>query len=221
MRNVAYRSIRFFSACMFISGSLPVCAEPQLYETGPTEESSFVRFVNATDSDVAIGTGKGKEKILNTQSDGRVTRFFKIKAGTKLAANVKGRDASAAVEVSGKPWEFITVAILPGGAHQLKTTLLRETPTEFSGSQVSLALHNLDAKCAGAIMPVQGNAYDVKPFTLQRHLIASDKQSISITCSGAGTPVDLTKLEKGERYSLFLLTSKNSRQTFIVSDDKK
>ncbi|HCI51728.1 MAG TPA: hypothetical protein DE312_00100 [Gallionella sp.] len=200
-------------------------AEPQLYETGPSEESSFVRFVNATDADVAIATAKGKEKVLGTKPDARVTRFFKIKSGAKLSATIQGKAGRVAIEVVGKPWEFITVAVLPSGAKQIKTSLLRETPSEFSGTRVSLALLNLDAKCSSANMNIaEKNAaaiYEVKPLAMQRHLTGSDKQSGAVNCSGSATPVDLSGLESGSRYSLFLLTANNTRQAFVINDDKK
>ncbi len=200
-----------------------VHAEPQLYETGPSEESSYVRFVNATGGDVAVGTGKGKELVLNTQADGRVSRFYKIKSGSKLAAVIKNTTGKVAVEVTGKPWEFISVAVLPAGESQLKTQLLKETPTEFSGSRVSLALLNLDGKCGSANLSLRDKDanYEVKPYALQRHMIAAAKQSAAIACKGVTVPVDLSQLEQGERYSLFLFENKNSKQAFIVRDDKK
>lgn len=200
-------------------------AEPQLYETGPSEESSFVRFVNATDADVSIATAKGKEKVLGTKPDARVTRFFKIKSGAKLTANIKGKVGHVAVDVVGKPWEFITVAVLPSGAKQIKTSLLRETPSEFSGTRVSLALLNLDAKCSSANMMIaEKNAtatYEVKPLSMQRQMTGSDKQSGAVNCSGSATPVNLSGLESGSRYSVFLLTTNNARQAFVINDDKK
>lgn len=223
--------VRFFSVSLLMAASSQGYAEPQLYETGPKEESSYVRFVNATENEVAISTGKGKDKTLTTQPDGRATRFFKIKSGTKLAATLKGNGGSSAVEVIGEPWEFITVAVLPDGAKHLKTTLLREAPKQFDSSFVSLGLLNLDAKCSSAVMSAAvkpdpevnptPRAYEVKPFAMQRFLIGSDKPAGTIGCGGSGTPVDLTRLEKGERYSLFLLNLKNTRQTFIVNDAKK
>lgn len=227
MRSIVNRIVRFISVFVLLAGSSLASAEVQLYETGPSEESSFVRFVNATENEVAIGTGKGKEKILGTRADGRVTRFFKIKAGSKLAASLQSKGSKVAVEVVGKPWEFITVAVMPDGVSKIKTMLLKETPTEFSGTRASLALFNLDAKCGRAVMPLLDKGvttnFDVQPFVLQRHLIGSDKQAAAISCSGASsvTAVDLSQLEQGERYSVFLLALKNVRQTFIINDGKK
>ncbi|MEI7455685.1 MAG: hypothetical protein WCK93_03085 [Nitrosomonadales bacterium] len=221
MKKIVTRSLSLLAVLL----SAAAVAEPQLYETGPSEESSFVRFVNATDTEVTIATAKGKEKVLGTKPDARVTRFFKIKSGAKLSATIQGSGAHVAVDVVGKPWEFITVAVLPSGAKQIKTSLLRETPSEFSGTRASLALLNLDAKCSSANLSiVEKNAtasYEVKPLAMQRHLTGSDKQPGAINCSGSATAVDLSGLESGSRYSLFLLGVNNARQAFVINDDKK
>lgn len=210
---------------VLLSVSSPAYAEPQLYETGPSEESSYVRFVNVTEGDVAIAAAKGKEKMLSAQADGRVSRFFKIKTGAKLSATIKSTSGSAAVEVVGKPWEFITVAVIQQDAKHLKIMQIKETPTEFSGSRASLALLNLDEKCSSAVLPAHDKdaaiTYEVKPFSLQRHLINSDKQPAVIKCKDDAVAVDLSHLEPGERYSAFMFSLKSVRQTFIVRDDKK
>ena len=128
------------------------------------------------------------------------------------------------MDVVGKPWEYITIAVLPSGATQIKTSLVRETPTDFNAMRSSLALFNLDAKCGGAVM--QGGAKSVtilekvKPFSVQRRLVNPVKLTAAIVCDGqaAGTAVDLSQLQAGERYSVFLLTLKNARQAFFVRD---
>ena len=63
-------------------------AEPQLYETGPSEESAYVRFVNATDKPVAVVTPKAKME-LPTKDAARSSRFFPVKAGAKLSATLQ------------------------------------------------------------------------------------------------------------------------------------
>jgi len=224
MRNNARRLIGFLLAGI-CAGSALVHAEPQLYETGPSEESSYVRFVNATEQDVAVISSQGSAKVeLTAQAEGRASRFFPVKSGSKLSATIQSNNHKIPVKVLGRPWEYITIAIVPSDHGRVKTMLVRETPTDFNAMRSSLALFNLDAKCSAAVM--QGGAKNatildkVQPFSVQRRLVNPVKLSATVACSGrsGGSAVELSQLQAGERYSVFLLTLKNSRQTFFVRD---
>lgn len=203
--------------------SAAMAAEPQLYETGPSEESAYVRFVNATDQALDVTSSRGSAKVsLPVSGDGRVSRFFSVKAGTRLSATVQSDGHKAVVDVTGKPWEYITVVVLPGGATQLKSMLVRETPEDFNAMRSSVALFNLDAACTGAIM--QGGAKhatildNVKPFSVQRRLVNPVRLTATVGCGANGMDMDMSQLQAGERYSVFLLTLKNARQAFFVRD---
>jgi hypothetical protein len=215
INRVAVATLMVFSAS--------AVAEVQLYDTGPSEESSYVRFVNATDKAVAVISSKGSAKIeLSAKAEGRVSRFFPVKAGTKLSATLQSEGHKVTVDVTGKPWEYISVVMLPDGPAQLKTALVRETPEDFNAMRSSLALFNLDAACGGALM--QGGAKsatildNVKPFSVQRRLVNPVKLTATVGCGGSGAEVDLSQLQAGERYSVFLMTLKNTRQAFFVRD---
>lgn len=225
MGNITCRSLSCLSAIICCFSSAAYAAEPQLYETGPSEESSYVRFVNATDNVVAITSSTGSAKIeLNVRDEGRASHFFTVKAGSKLSATIQGNGRKVAVDVVGKAWEYITIAVLPDGANKIKPMQVKETPTDFNAMKSSLALFNLDAKCGAAVM--RGGAkssmiFDgIKPFALQRRLINPVKLSASIGCSdkGADMPADFPQFQAGERYSVFLLGLKNARQTLFVRD---
>jgi hypothetical protein len=209
--------------CLFTGLSGLAVAEPQLYETGPAEESSYVRFVNATDKDISVLSSTGSAKIaLSTKNEGRVSRFYPVKAGTKLSATLVRGDKKDPVEVTGKPWEYITIAVLPGSGAQVETKLIRETPTDFNAMKSSVALFNLDAKCPDAVL--QGGAKaatildKVQPFSVARRLVNPVKLSGAVACGAATSNVDLSQLQAGERYSVFLLNVKNSRQVFFSRD---
>lgn len=207
---------------VLLGSSAAVLAEPQLYETGPSEVSSYVRFVNATDAALEITAAKGAKIALSAAADGRASRFFTVKSGVKLTANVLSNGRKTTVEVSGKPWEYITVAILPGDAAKLKTQLVRETPDDFNAMRASVSLFNLDASCAAATL--QGGAKSatilegVKPYAVQRRLINPVKLSASARCGDAPAEVDLGQLEAGGRYSVFLMNLKKTRQAWFVRD---
>jgi len=203
----------------------PAYAEVQLYDTGPSEETSYIRFVNASDHAVTVASSKGTAKIeLNDKAEGRVSRYFPVKSGVKLSATIQSGGQKAISVVTGKPWEYVTVAILPKGEKQLGISLVRETPDDFNAMRASLSLMNLDAKCTGAMM--QGGAKSatilekVPPFAVQRRLINPVKLAATVSCGGedAKLPVVLGQLQAGERYSVFLMTANNSRQAFFVRD---
>lgn len=192
-------------------------AEPQLYETGPSEESSYVRFVNATDKSVSVVTAKAKI-VLAAKDAARSSRFFPVKAGTKLSATLQASGHKLAVDVTGKAWEYISVIAMQDGTYKT----VRETPDDFNASRASVALFNLDSSCAGATM--LGGAKNatvldgVKPLTVQRRLINPVKLQVSLGCGGPGVSVDMSQLQAGERYSVFFLPQKNAVQTFFVQD---
>jgi len=224
MRN----SIRHLVGWLLLSmgaASVLAHAEPQLYETGPSEESSYVRFVNATEQDIAVISTQGSAKVeLTAQAEGRASRFFPVKSGSKLSATIQSNNRKIPVDVVGSPWEYITIVIVPSGHGRVKTKLVREIPSDFNAMRASLALFNLDAQCSAAVM--QGGAKNVtildkvQPFSVQRRLVNPVKLSASVACTGhsGSAAVDLSQLQAGERYSVFLLTLKNTRQTFFVRD---
>ena len=101
--------------CLAAASSLVAYADNPLYETGPGQDSSFVRFLNASNDKVTIVNGSAKVN-LDVKNEGRVSRFYPVKAGDKLTATVQVGNAKTAVEVVAKPGEFVTVAILNKGA---------------------------------------------------------------------------------------------------------
>ncbi|OGT23071.1 MAG: hypothetical protein A2342_04820 [Gallionellales bacterium RIFOXYB12_FULL_54_9] len=216
-----YRIVKV--SVLFAALSGVVWAEPQLYETGPAEESSYVRFVNATDKDISVLSSTGAAKIaLNSKAEGRVSRFYPVKAGTKLSATIQRGDKKEPVEVTGKPWEYITIAVLPGSGAQMETKIVRETPTDFNAMKSSVALFNLDAKCPEAVM--QGGAKavtileNVKSFSVARRLVNPVKLTATVNCGAAGSSIDLSQLQAGERYSVFMFSLKNARRVFFSRD---
>lgn len=217
-------SLSIFFVASILS-SVSAYAETELYETGPGEESSYIRFLNGTERDISIISSNGSAKIeLSAKTEGRVSRFFTAKAGSKVSATVQAGGRKVPVDVVGKPWEYITIAVLPNGAAQIATDLVKETPGDFNAMRASLALFNLDAKCSGAAMKggAQGATIlsDVKPSTVQRRLVNPVKLKATVACAGqsAEAVVDMAQLQAGERYSIFLLPSKNTRQAFFARD---
>ncbi len=123
-------------------------ADNPLYETGPGQDSSFVRFLNASGDKATIINGAAKVN-LDAKTEGRVSRFYPVKAGEKLTATVQVGSVKTSVEVTAKPGEFVTIAVLNKGA-ALESMLVRETPTDFNAMRASISLMNVDVSCAAA-----------------------------------------------------------------------
>ena len=207
-------------SCLLIGLPDWAFSEPQLYETGPAEESSYVRFVNATDNDISVLSSTGSAKIaLKAENDGRASRFYPVKAGTKLSATLLRGDKKDPVEVTGEPWEYITIVVLPSSGAQLETKIVRETPTDFNAMKSSIALFNLDAKCQEA--SVQGGAKaetildKVQSFSVARRLVNPVKLAATVTCGATSSNLALSQLQAGERDSIFLINLKNVHQVFF------
>src|SRR5450830_1823728 len=197
--------------CLAAACSFAAHADNPLYETGPGQDSSFVRFLNASGDKATIVNGAAKVS-LDAKTEGRVSRFYPVKGGDKTA-----------VEVVAKPGEFVTVAILNKGT-ALESVQVRETPTDFNAMRASISLLNADPACASA--GLTGGAKNamifeaVKPATTTRRLVNPVSLKVQANCGGevAGAAVDMSQLQAGERYSVIVIPSKKGRQTFFVRD---
>ncbi len=212
--------------CALLSLSLCLCtsayADSPLYETGPSQDSSFVRFVNVGEEKVTVVNGNARLS-LSTAGEARASRFFPVKAGAKLAANVQAGNGKVDVELVAKPGEFLTVAVSGQGNH-LESTVLRESPTDFNAMRSSIAVFNTDSTCANASLA--GGAKNtaifdaLKPGAIARRLLNPVKLSAQVSCDGQAVakPIDFGQLQAGERYSIFIIKAKNGRQAFFVKD---
>ncbi len=219
------RTIRLLP--IILLGQFPALAhaEPHLYETGPVEKASYLRFVNATGNDLTIVSSSGQVRIqLGIKDATRATNFFSVKSGEELSATIQLKAVKRKVTVSGQPWENITIVVLPDGPKRVKTSVIKETPTDFNAMRVSLALFNLDEGCATALM--QGGSKratildQVQPFSVKRRLVNPVKLTAMVGCASDDQmrQVDFEQLQAGERYSVFLLNDDKREQAFFVRD---
>ena len=214
------KKIFFGSLMAFLS--LQACADNPLYETGPAQDSSFVRFLNAGSDKASVVNGKAKV-ALGAKDEDRVSRFYPVKAGDKLSANVQVGSAKGSVEVTAKPGEFITIAVVNKG-NALETVILREAPTDFNAMRSSIALLNADSSCAAASLTGGAKAAmifeNVKAGAINRRLVNPVSLKVQATCGteAAGSAVDMGQLQAGERYSVIVIPAKKGRQVFSVRD---
>lgn len=210
-------------AAAALAASVAARAEPPLYETGPAQDSSFVRFLNATGQAATVRAASGAAVALGTEGTARVSKYYPAIAGRKLEAGVHLGAAKFPAVVVTKPGEYVTVAVVAKAGGGFETRIVRESPTDYSAARVSLSLSNLDARCAAASM--SGGSQDarivegVAPFAVGRRQVNPVKLAVRLQCDGkpAGS-VDLSQLEAGERYSVFLLPLAGPAQALYVRD---
>ena len=207
-----------------ITSSFSFClkADEKLYETGPSEDSSYVRFLNASDEKISVVNGAAKIDLGN-QNETRVSRFYPVKAGSKLSAIAQLGSHKLPLHVTLNSGEFVTMAIVGKGAFA-KSVIVREVPTDFNAMRSSISLSNLEESCTNASL-VSGAkntviVENVKFGAVQRRLINPVKISIHVNCgeNPIGKLLDVSPLQAGERYSVFLLPSKTERKIIFIHD---
>jgi alginate O-acetyltransferase complex protein AlgF len=217
-RHAGWLSV-FFLGC-----AGPAHAESALYETGPAQDASFVRFLNATDGDIAVVAARGGYRIaLGRAGEARVSKFHPAVAGATLRASVEAGGRKLPVEVVARPGEYVTVAVLAGKGGP-SARLIREIPGDYNASRASLALANADGDCAPASL--SGGASNVailegvEPFAIRRRLVNPVRVTVQAACGGKATraPLDLGQLEPGERYTAFVIPLAGVATAFAVRD---
>ena len=221
MKMIASR--RFVAACLVFSLSgLSHAADIPLYPTGPSADSSFVRFINATDVPLEL-TAAGSQARIKLDDTQPATSFYPVAAKADIKGRFTSAQAKTDVSVKVKPGEFVSVIALSNGT-TLKQLIVGEEPDDFNALKASLAFVNASDSCAKAGLQVVGRTVmlfeNVVPEKLVRRSINPVKISVQLLCDGqpTGTVLNLRELEPGERYSVFAVPSANSARIFLASD---
>lgn len=197
-------------------------SEIPLYPTGPSEDSAFLRFFNASESPLELAAANGAR--LRLEGEHRASDFLVVPAGKPIRGALRQGGAERAIDISVEPGEFATVVSIPDGAQGLRQLTVREEPDDFNALKASLAFYSLDAACAEAGVQVAGREVDifkgVADGTLQRRTINPLKLAVQLRCAGAsvGEPLDLGELAAGQRYTLFLVPSAQGPRLFQAQD---
>jgi len=219
-RLTAYCAGLMLSGLMFSASSH--AADIPLYPTGPSADSSFVRFINGTDAALELTAAGSKAKVqldLKTPS----TVFYPVRAKSEIKGQFSLAQSKSDISTSVKAGEFVSVIALADGS-KLKHVAIGEEPDDFNALKVSLALYNVGTTCASASLQVVGR--DVMLFekvatnTLTRRMINPVKISVQLLCGDQviGGPLELGELIAGERYSVFAVPAAGTTRVFIVSD---
>lgn len=196
--------------------------QPMLYPTGPAEDASFIRFVDALGAPLEIRAGK--DARIDLGADNASTTWQAVKARTPLGATLIQGGKEQAVEVSVQPSEFVTVAAIPDGKGGWKAEIGRESPTDFSAFKVSLGLMNLADGCASAAVKVAGKdvaiVEDVAPKGMKRRQVNPLSLSVDLYCGGqrSGDSVNLGGLRAGERWTLLVHPTKDGARLMPILD---
>ena len=197
-------------------------ADIKLYETGPAEDSSFVRFVAASPVPVVL-TAAGSEAKISLSSSSPATGFFPIRANSDIKGNFVAAGSASAVSLKVKPGEFASV-IAQGDGKGLTQTIIREEPDDFNALKASVGLFNADKSCANAALQVAGRSTilleGVAPGTVKRRLVNPVSIGVHLVCDGkpVGDDLPLGQLKAGERYSVFVVPAGHGARIFIAND---
>ncbi|MGN8259990.1 alginate O-acetyltransferase AlgF [Pseudomonas sp. SMSB3] len=213
------RALLLSIACAVCAGTAH--ADIALYPTGPSEDSAFLRFVNATPAALQL-VAAGSSASLELKAANSVSAYLPVPAGKAIKGTLKQAGASAEVALSIAPGEFASVVALPEGKG-LRQVVLREQPDDFNGLKASLAFASIDPRCANASLRPAGRTADLfkeAGTTVQRRSINPVKLSVQLVCANAnvGTPVGLGELQAGERYSVLVVPGANGPQLLTTTD---
>ncbi len=197
-------------------------AQIQLYETGPAEDASFVRFVNSGAEPMAV-SAKGSQARIQLDAAHPASDFMPVKAGAKMQGLLESGGRKQEVDISVQPGEFASVVGLPG-KDGLQARIVREQPEDFNALKVSVGFYNLDPSCADAgLLAVPRNLAmfeHVADGAVARRLVNPVSLKVRASCGGqpAGQELDLGALQAGERHTVFLLPSAQGSRLLHAAD---
>lgn len=204
-------------------GAAAQAAGPALYDTGPTQDSAFVRFVNATAQPLEVVSGKARLPLPLTQP---VSEYLSVKPDTDIGGKLEGGGQSGKVSVKTRPGAFSTLVALPGaGGKGINTLVVSESPDDFNALKSAIAFYNFDAGCKAAGLETAGKAVSmfkaVAEKTVQRRMVNPIALAVQPTCDGKprGAPVDLGNLQAGQRYSLLLVPVATGESKLVFTAD--
>jgi len=201
-----------------------VLAEVQLYETGPSQDSSYLRFVNGSTQALEVEASGSKVKLA-LQPSSPASDFQPVRARSEIKGALLQGAARQDVALSVQPGEFATVLGVVDGKGGMGVKVLREKPDSFNALKASIGFVSVDPSCAAAGLKVAGR--DVALFenasaeTITRRMINPVALSVQLVCAGqaVGAPVDLGQLQAGQRYSVFVTPSAQGARLVHAKDN--
>lgn len=201
----------------------PATAEIALYETGPAEDSSFLRFVNGSDTDLTVHSDKANSTIALPVAQ-PASAFFAVRAGQPLKGEIRQGQAVLKTDANVAPGEFVSLVTTRGSDGKPTLHTITETPEDFNALKASLAFYALDPACQQAQVRVAGRdtvLFSAPPAEAPpaRRQINPVPLSVQLFCQDAavGEVLDLGRLQAGERYTIFLVPTQQTQGSRIFS----
>jgi hypothetical protein len=194
-------------------------ADIPLYPTGPAEDSSFVRFVDGGTQAVAV-TAAGSKAHVALDAANPASHFFPIAAGKPVSGTLTSGGARQDVSATVQPGEFVSIVALDG----THAVTVREKPDDFNALKASVALYNLDARCAAPTLKVPGRDVTLLDGVAvgqgKRRQVNPVALSVQLECGGktVGQPLSLGTLVAGQRYTVFLVPAGAQSRIFFAND---
>lgn len=186
-------------------------ADIALYDTGPSEDAAFVRFVNAGPVPIAV-TASGSKARLALTAGQPTSDYLPVRGGSAVKGAMNAGGISAAIDLKVAPGEFVTVIGMPAAAGSassgLTLQILRDSPDDFNALKSALAFYSAAPACAKAGLQVAGKTValfrDVAPASIARRLINPVALALQLVCDGkpTGAALPLGTLAAGQRYSV-------------------
>lgn len=200
-------------------------AEGRLYPSGPPGGVAYLRFVNLAPREVTITSPSAKITIPADYTK-RVGQFDPVPPGTALTGTAQLGDVKKPIDVTLKPNEFATVAVVADDAGGIAVSVFRETPGDFNALKASLGLFNADKSCAQAQLVAGDNHQavisDVAPGAVGRRLVNAVSVELGVACGDPtqAVPAKLGQLNAGDRYSVFVVAGAAGRGIVAQRDEQ-
>jgi len=130
------RFLRFVLVSVGLAlSALSHAADIPLYPTGPSADSSFVRFINGTDAALEL-TAAGSEAKVQLDAKTPTTVYYPVRAKSAIKGQFSQAQSKSEISTTVKAGEFVSVIALADGA-KLKHVSLGEEPDDFNALKVS------------------------------------------------------------------------------------
>jgi len=198
-------------------------AEIPLYPTGPEQDSSFIRFVNASPDKALKIQAQETGASLSLEGGRQASNYLPVSSQSPIRGLLSQGSSQKNITVQPKPGEFVSVLAFEG-KNGLETLEVREEGDDFTAVRASVAFYDLNPDCKNAGVKVSG--HDVMLFDKVeagkwvRRQVNPVPLSVQLVCDGnvTGPTVDLGTLQAGERYSLFLVPGDPASGFFHIKD---
>lgn len=209
--------------CLYFFTTATFAADMALYPTGPSQDSSFVRFVNGLDQGLDIVAAGSNSKV-GLSSAKPATNFYAIAANKEIKGKFVGGSINSDIALKVKPGEFASAIIIKVD-NKPKQVIVRETPEDFNSLKASVALYNLAEKqCNSGALSVVGKGVNlVEKVSLNQSVRRSLNPisiSVQLVCDGKslGNPLNLGNLQAGKRYTVFAFPGAKEPQISFAED---